>query len=267
MGKLGDGSKGDGKSASKMNAKGAASGEQGTKHVDGCVGSSAEEQVLCKFFGSAKGCTSHTCKFSHANPNSVANCSFKQRTGFCQRGESCTFRHVVWASPEQAIADYAARDVNAIDASKTRYKQLHRDTGEPLAIAARLQKEHLELPPDKIVEKEIQEETYGSAAMRMMEKMGYKAGGGLGKHETGQTKLSDACMSLERASTQQSLGFGTYDPSRHDSAATRVARMADARAKRAKLETSTVMEHKLLSDSDSSDDNEIKHSKVRNVQL
>lgn len=279
MGKSGGdfkgGSKGVGKGLAKSAGKGVGKSVGkgvGKAAVNGCgagapaANATGDERAPCKFFGSAKGCTNEACPFSHSSPNSVAPCTFKQRQGFCERGEACLFRHIPWSSPEQARAHYAARESGSVELSALRYKQLRREGGESAAKPAKLEKEHLELPPDTAVEKDIQEETYGSTAMRMMEKMGYKAGSGLGKNESGVTKLSDPCLSLERASTQQSLGFGTYDPETKATAATRAARMADARAKKARLEGSSFVVHKLLSDDESSDGEE-KHEKARDVQL
>lgn len=81
----------------------------------------------CKFFGSAKGCGNAECPFSHEQPNSVPPCSFKQRTGQCERGDACTYRHVPWASADQARQHYASRENNAVEVSTQRYKELHRD--------------------------------------------------------------------------------------------------------------------------------------------
>ena len=53
---------------------------------------------------------------------------------------------------------------------------------------------HVELEGE--IERDFQEETYGSNAMRMMEKMGYKAGSGLGKENQGRTSLLGSLRSL-----------------------------------------------------------------------
>eukprot|EP00959_Pyramimonas_sp_CCMP1952_P075354 1574685-Pyramimonas_sp.AAC.1 len=90
-----------------------------------------------------------------------------------------------WASAAQARQFYASRAKGAVELSQKQYRALHRDGGEP--VSAKLKAEHVEM--ELIVQQEMHEETYGHAAMRMMEKMGYKAGAGLGKEEQGNTKL------------------------------------------------------------------------------
>ena len=72
---------------------------------------------------------------------------------------------------------YAARDVGIVERSSIRYKQVRREIGRDGTQAAesRLGSEHLE-QGEIGVEKDFQEETYGSNALRMMETMGYKVG-------------------------------------------------------------------------------------------
>lgn len=225
------------------------------------------EKLLCKFFGSAKGCTAD-CEFSHDKPNSVPPCQFKQRLGHCHRGDVCTFRHVPWASAEEALAFYASRKTEDVELSAKRYKQLHR-SDKPPASEKKLTQEHVELPVEAEVLKEMQEETYGSTAMRMMEKMGYKAGSGLGKNETGNVKLVAACEALEHKSATAALGLGNFAGSARVSVAERAARLAEARAeKRQRVEGSAVTVHHLLDDDDTTDsDGEGTHTKAKDKQL
>eukprot|EP00929_Paragymnodinium_shiwhaense_P008779 TRINITY_DN112767_c0_g1_i1.p1 TRINITY_DN112767_c0_g1~~TRINITY_DN112767_c0_g1_i1.p1 ORF type:complete len:252 (+),score=75.16 TRINITY_DN112767_c0_g1_i1:129-884(+) len=232
--------------------------------------SSSTETAPCKFFGSAKGCSNEACTFSHDSPNSVQPCKFKQTKGHCDRGEACPFRHQPWSSAEQARAYYASREGTIVDKSSAQYKRLHRDMS---AIKKedkdRLGKEHVEMPVDEKVEKEIHTDMYGSNAMRMMEKMGYKAGVGLGKTETGKTQLVEPLLELEKASSQlsSSLGFGHFESSSNASLAMRAAKLADAKAqKRAKLDPVVTVQHNLLDESDSSE-GEDRLTKGRHVQL
>lgn len=231
-----------------------------------------EEGLPCKFFGSAKGCSSSMCPFSHSNPNSVAPCSFHQR-GFCEKGEACTFRHFPWASSQEAERHYAAREAGIVETSSERYKKLR---GESISEgsdknqqphARKLAKEHVELEGE--IEREFQEETYGSMALRMMEKMGYKPGSGLGKDSQGRTSLLASCAALEHAAATQGvvLGQGHFVSGTTASAASRAARLADARAqKRPRVENDTFVQHNLLS-SDESSDGEAQHVKARAVKL
>lgn len=230
--------------------------------VAGASGASAgDAKAPCKFFGSAKGCSNEPCTFSHEAPNSVAPCSFKQRLGYCERGEACTFRHVPWASAEQARAHYASRGKGAVEESTKRYKQLHRDSGEP-ELGKKVGREHVEM--EVVVEREMQVETYGSNAVKMMEKMGYKVGVGLGKEQQGSAKLAKPCLALEKASQTSALGFGNFS---RDTVAERAARLADARAqKRPKVEETAFFQHNLLSDDEDSE-GEGGHVKVRDKQL
>eukprot|EP00928_Gymnodinium_smaydae_P080054 TRINITY_DN63858_c0_g1_i1.p1 TRINITY_DN63858_c0_g1~~TRINITY_DN63858_c0_g1_i1.p1 ORF type:complete len:278 (-),score=70.01 TRINITY_DN63858_c0_g1_i1:107-856(-) len=222
--------------------------------------------ALCKFFGSAKGCVEASCTFSHDEPNSVRPCTFKQKLGSCERGEACTFRHQPWASREQAERHYAARGDKEVQLSQTRYRQLHRDDGTSAGKKPpKLEKEHVEMPLEREAEKDLHEETYGSKAMRMMEKMGYKAGSGLGKSEHGSASLAGPCLDLERASQSVALGFGNFDPGAKATIAERAARVADARAKK-RQRTDKVVEHNLLSDDDSSEGEDL-HRSSANVQL
>ncbi|CAE8612242.1 unnamed protein product, partial [Polarella glacialis] len=244
----------------------------------GAVHSAGAQTGPCKFFGSAKGCSSEGCGFSHDNPNSVAPCSFHQK-GLCERGDACTYRHAPWTSADEARRHYGTREAGAVATSVSRFKQLRRE--EPAttasasggtstgAAASRLGKEHVELEGE--IEREFQEETYGSNALRMMEKMGYKAGGGLGKENQGRTSLVSPCLALGRASQSggpASLGFGEYTGAGRATAAERAARLADLRAqKRQKVcDGSSFVQHNLLS-SDESSDGEAEHVKARDVKL
>lgn len=235
-----------------------------------------DSEKPCKFFGSAKGCSSsENCQFSHSFPNSVPPCSFKQRLGHCERGEACTYRHVPWGSEEHARAHYASRGNAPVELSTARYKQLHRDTGtrprgktQEAPLATRLATEQLEMSVEVEVEREVQLETYGSTAMKMMERMGYKPGVGLGKQETGDTKLVDPCLALEQKSASCALGFGNFCGEAKLTAAERAARLAEARAKkRQRVSESTFVVHNLLDDDDSDSDDDVTHKKARDVNI
>lgn len=213
-------------------------------------------------------------------------CTFKQRLGNCERGDGCTFRHQPWSSPQQATNFYASREKGIVDLSQLRYKQLHRGGGSGVAgvgaasvqaavssgkgrrfaagppssstqaeaVPARLGKEHVELGVEVEVEREIQEETYGPTAMRMMAKMGYKPGSGLGRTSQGQTKLIAPCVALEKASQSCVLGLGEYASGAKCTAAERAARLADARArKHRRVGDTPFVQHNLLSDSEDSE--------------
>ena len=218
----------------------------------------------CKFFGSSKGCNKDACPFSHSNPNGVPFCAFFQR-GQCEKGAACTFRHQQWSSPDEAKAFYASRDGGLVETSAARYKQVRRGGNEDKSAGLRLGSEHVELEGE--IEKDFQEETYGSNAMRMMEKMGYKAGSGLGKENQGRTSLLGSCIALEHSSGTSALGFSHYAGAIRVTAAERAARLADARAKKCqKLENASFVHHNLLS-SDESSDGEDPHVKSRDTDL
>lgn len=225
------------------------------------AGTAQSGAAPCKFFGSAKGCSSESCAFSHASPNSVPPCSFKQKLGSCEKGEACTFRHVPWASPEEARAHYAAREIGTVETSTKRFKQLHRDDKpEP----EKLGKEHVET--ETIIEREMQVETYGSKAVKMMEKMGYKTGSGLGKEDQGSIRLAKPCLTLEKASEKSALGFGAFEGSAKASVAERAARLASVRAQKSRrVDETAFVVNNLLSDDESSEDDE--HVKARDIQL
>lgn len=247
-------SKGAGKGGGKGSSAGPGHG------AGGAGGAQPSGQQPCKFFGSAKGCSSEKCPFSHEEPNSVQPCSFKQRNGHCDRGDACTYRHVPWTSAEHARVHYASRETSSVEVSQQRYKQLHRDEGgEP----ERLAKEHVE----GVIEREMYVEAYGSTAIRMMEKMGYTAGSGLGKEKQGNTRLVGPCLALERAAQSCVLGLGQYCGNARATAAERAARLADARAqKRLKVEETAFVQHNLLS-SDESSEGEDSHVKARDTML
>mmetsp|Transcript_12773 Transcript_12773/g.36260 ORF Transcript_12773/g.36260 Transcript_12773/m.36260 type:complete len:249 (+) Transcript_12773:88-834(+) len=236
-------------------------GAQTTSGGSAGAGHGATASGPCKFFGSAKGCSNERCPFSHDAPNSVAPCSFKQR-GQCDRGDACTFRHIPWASAEQARAHYRSRDSGAVELSKKRYLELHRDGGEASG-PPKVAREHVE----GIVAREMHVEAYGSTAVRMMEKMGYKTGAGLGKESQGATKLAGPCVALERASQSCVLGLGEYTGNARATAAERAARLAEARAKKQRrVEETAFVQHNLLS-SDESSDGEDRLVKSRDIML
>ena len=220
--------------------------------------------AACKFFGSVKGCQKDVCPFSHSSPNSVPLCTFLQR-GQCDKGAACTFRHQQWSSPDEAISFYDGRDRNLVEQSAERYKQIRRGaSSKDKSAGERLCTEHVELEGE--IEKDFQEETYGSNAMRMMEKMGYKAGSGLGKENQGRTSLLGSCVALEHSSGTSALGFSHYAGAIRVTAAERAARLADARAKKCqKLDNTSFVHHNLLSSDESSEDDPL--VKSRDVKL
>jgi len=278
-GKKGKGKDGKGKD---FKGKGKPSGDGGKGFEDkggkGAKGKPAAKESsggFCKFFGSAKGCANDDCRFSHDNPNSVQPCTFKQKTGSCEKGEACTFRHVPWASAEEARRHYASRESGSLETSQKRYKQLHRDNSDGAAMtkddptSTKVDKEHYEKPVEMelVVEKEMQLETYGSAAMKMMAKMGYTTGSGLGKDGQGRKNLVGPALELERNSQTASLGVGAYTGSARSTVAERSARLADARAKkRLRVDEKAFVQHNLLS-SDESSEGEEEHRKVRDSEL
>ncbi|CAK8993887.1 unnamed protein product [Durusdinium trenchii] len=225
------------------------------------------EASSCRFFGSAKGCMNDKCPFEHNDPNGIQFCSFQQR-GQCEKGAACTFRHQVWSSAEEAKTFYAAREAGEVEKSSMRYKQVRREITRDGAQKPETQlgSEHVELEGE--IEKDFQEETYGSNAMRMMEKMGYKAGMGLGKENQGRTSLLGSCVALEHANMDTSnLGLSHYAGAGRATAAERAARLADARAKKCqRLDETSFVHHNLLS-SDESSEGEAEMIKSRSVKL
>ena len=224
------------------------------------------EPSSCKFFGSAKGCVNESCPFKHIDPNSIPFCSFQQR-GQCEKGAACTFRHQVWSSAEEAKISYAARETDVVEKSSMRYKQVRRELARDGAPKpeSQLGSEHVELEGE--IEKDFQEETYGSNAMRMMEKMGYKAGMGLGKENQGRTSLLGSCVALEHAQVTSNMGLSHYAGAGRATAAERAARLADARAKKCqRLDETSFVHHNLLS-SDESSEGEAEMVKSRSVKL
>lgn len=235
----------------------------------GQVKNRAESSASCKFFGSAKGCSNDSCPFKHDDPNSIPFCSFQQR-GQCEKGAACTFRHQTWSSIEEARMSYAAREVGIVERSSVRYKQVRREVGrdgKAQTTESRLASEHVEQGQIGEIEKDFQEETYGSNAMRMMEKMGYKAGMGLGKENQGRTSLLGSCVALEHSQGTSNLGLSHYAGAGRATAAERAARLADARAKKCqRIDEASFVHHNLLS-SDESSEGEHETVKSRGVQL
>ena len=264
---------------SKAKGKGKAWGKgspDGSTAANAAYTSKAKQRVevsSCKFFGSARGCSNDNCPFQHDDPNSITFCTFQQR-GQCEKGAACTFRHQIWSSVEEAKMSYASREVGIVEKSSTRYKQVRREIGrdgKAQSSETRLGSEHLEVQGEiGEIEKDFQEETYGSNAMRMMEKMGYKAGMGLGKENQGRTSLLGTCVALEHTQQTSNLGLSHYAGAGRATAAERAARLADARAKKCQRvdegEAARFVQHNLLS-SDESSEGEEGMIKSRNVQL
>lgn len=187
---------------------------------------------------------------------------------------------------------YALREASSVETSLLRYKQMHRDEGVKegaglgAAVAAggssqaldrelaKMSPEHVNLPLSSAegqaaedaegrVEREMQLEMYGSRAMKMMEKMGYSHGSGLGREGQGRTKLLGPALALEAAS--QNLGQGSL--TMRSKVSERAARLADARAKKhRRVDESAFVQHNLLS-SDESSEGEEEHRKVRDSDL
>lgn len=247
------GKEGKGKPSLKGKARTPDGSRSANASYAGATPQSASRQNAgaCMFFGSAKGCTSLDCPFSHSDPNSVRFCTFHER-GQCEKSNSCTYRHQHWASAEEAVKHYSSRDGESVEVSQMRFKQLTRTTG---AVSDKVGKEHLDLGAEGVIERDFQEGTYGSNALRMMEKMGYKAGGGLGKEQQGRTNLLSSCVALEKQQgPTAALGFSHYAGTGRATAAERTARLADARAqKRKKVDDGGFVQHNLLSSDESSE--------------
>ena len=130
-----------------------------------------------------------------------------------------------------------------MEQSADRFKQVRRGASgnQDPSAKKRLASEHVELEGE--IEKDFHEETYGSNAMRMMEKMGYKAGSGLGKEKQGRTSLLGSCVALEHTSGTSALGFSHYAGAIRLSAAERAARLADARAKKCQKVENACLSH------------------------
>lgn len=123
---------------------------------------------------------------------------------------------------------------------------MHRNEEEK--NTTKVEREHVE----GLIEREMQVELYGSAAVNMMEKMGYKVGEGLGREQQGSTRLAQPCMELERAAQTCALGFGNYGPA--STVAERAARLADVRAqKRLRVDEKAFHVHTLLSANEDED--------------
>lgn len=205
-----------------------------------------ENEGRCKYFGSAKGCTIENCPFLHDKPNSVPPCTHKQK-GSCMRGDACPFRHVPWASAEQAVKHYASRDGKAVETAELRYNEMHGQLNRTTAPAPE--------PDGDEERREAQIGTYGKAAVKMMEKMGYVPGQGLGKKNEGGACLASVVLD-PAASVSRGGGVG-FETSPWTAAmkAAASATLADNRsAKKRRLADSAFVVHKLLSDDEDSDE-------------
>lgn len=206
------------------------------------------EDGVCKFFGSAKGCTENDkCPFSHDKPNSVKPCMYKQQ-GKCQRGDACTFRHVPWKNAEECQRYYQQRDAKAPTSVVDSQQRYNESFGQ-------LNRERVVREPTDIQEKrKNQMETYGKAAMKMMEKMGYIPGQGLGKKMEGKTALVPVVLDpAASCSRGGGIGFEQSPWTSAMKAAAAAAAAENAANKRRKVADHEVLVHRLLSDDEQSD--------------
>lgn len=244
-----------------------------------------DADLPCKFFGSAKGCSSgDDCQFSHDFPNSVPPCTFKQKGG-CLREDSCHFRHIPWSSREQAEEYYEARAPGTAGLAAVRFRQVRNqaaaqtgDSGgsaragsmpEPAAVmpAATRVAAIAAAGGTSGVERRLQAQTYGDKAVRMMEKMGYVygAGHGLGREGHGSTRLAAPCAAIGRSARSAALGFGIFEE--HAAAARQEREAAEATRryrKRPRQEGASFVVHALLS---SDEDSEVEDQLVQRVDV
>eukprot|EP01084_Bolivina_argentea_P111011 198163_1 len=93
---------------------------RGNRYYKGDKVTNAEEDmkhVLCRFYGSAKGCPHGAhCNYSHANPNSVKLCDYytAEWGTVCPHGNVCRFRHKVWNQDSLEDHDIAHSIINKL---------------------------------------------------------------------------------------------------------------------------------------------------------
>lgn len=218
---------------------------------------------ICKFFGSAKGCSEDDkCPFSHEKPNSVKPCQYKQQ-GKCQRGDACTYRHVPWASAEQCRQHYKQRDAKAptsVADSQQRYNesfgQLNREASRPAE------------PKDLQERRKRDVETYGKAVMKMMDRMGYVPGQGLGKKTQGKTALVPVVLDpAASCSRGGGIGFEKSPWTSAMKAAAAAAAAENSANKRRKLAETEFVVHRLLSDDEQSDCSDTPLDNIKEIEL
>lgn len=164
----------------------------------------AQGGVPCRFFGSMRGCIrGDACGFSHHEPNSVEMCRFLQHAG-CLKGASCLYRHVHWASASEAEAHCAKQGADSVLEAERAWQELHgHGPRQPHATNS-----GVTLRADAPVYVPLTER-YGAPAMKMMQKMGFELGRGMGRHEQGRMEPIPSGSASIHGNKAAGIGFGT----------------------------------------------------------
>mmetsp|Transcript_114544 Transcript_114544/g.356727 ORF Transcript_114544/g.356727 Transcript_114544/m.356727 type:complete len:386 (-) Transcript_114544:115-1272(-) len=169
----------------------------------------AQGEVPCRFFGSMRGCTlGDECSFSHQEPNSVEPCGFLLHAG-CLKAACCSYRHAHWASVSQAKAYYADRRIGAVLEAERAWHELHGD-GPRQSHAATKGTNGTTLRADAPVFVPLAER-YGAPTMKMMRKMGFELGRGMGRREQGRTEPIPSGSAPLHGNRALGVGFGVHD--------------------------------------------------------